>query len=363
MVGCGVDKRVLVGVSGGVDSAVALYMVLSMGYRVDASFMINWHAADGDKFCSMPQDLRDARLVCDQMGLVLHQVDFSEEYWQRVFNYCLDQFAMGNTPNPDVLCNSEIKFQVFWHYAKEHFGAELIATGHYARKVHIDGQWRLLKGVDESKDQSYFLHRLSYDQLSRAMFPLGELTKLAVRAKAKELALPVWNKPDSTGICFIGERKFGDFLREYLLTRPGKIVDKTGKILGEHHGIYFYTLGQRNGLGIGGLAGRQELPWYVMTKNLSDNILVVTQQREDLLHRTLYASKIHWINHDVELPMNCQAKIRYRQTDQQCWVEQNGDRLMVSFSEPQWAITPGQSVVFYQGVRCLGGAIIESYCH
>ncbi len=394
------DQRVVVGVSGGVDSALTLQLLRTAGYQVTAAFMINWHADANDRACTLPQDLQDAQRVCDALGVELHTVDFSQEYRQQVFNYCLDQFALGHTPNPDVLCNSKIKFQLFYQYIQQQLQANWVATGHYARKVWSPqlAEWQLLKGVDANKDQSYFLHRLTQSQLANALFPLGAITKPQARAMAKACNLPVWNKPDSTGVCFIGERHFRAFLQEYLLTRPGPIQDyHSGQVVGEHCGVWFYTIGQRAGLRIGGIAGHSEAPWYVLAKDVAKNLLIVTQQETDLLRDHLYAIQPHWINAPPRLPWVGSAKIRYRQADQECTVElvesrhpvseclqhkindtvqrqpaQSNDAatnhkddnsaqiLRVTFAQPQRAITPGQAIAFYHEDWCLGGAVISA---
>lgn len=358
------QQFVVVGVSGGVDSAVAALILKNQKHHVEAVFMQNWHepvAVEGGG-CSAASDLSDAKAVCDSLKIKLHLVDFSREYWQKVFSYFLSEYAVGRTPNPDVLCNKEIKFRAFLDYAKS-LGTDFIATGHYARRVTKDGKNLLLKGIDRTKDQSYFLHLLDQKQLASALFPLGELTKNEVREIARGAGLPNYAKKDSTGICFIGERKFKDFLGEYLLARPGEIVTTEGEKVGRHQGLMFFTYGQRQGIGIGGLQRFSESPWYVVFKDLEKNTLVVTQDREHpaLMAKTLICSEIHWISgEESPLPLVCQAKIRYRQEDQECVVKRVDNHITVEFSQPQWAITPGQSVVFYRQEECLGGAVINS---
>lgn len=353
--------QVIVGVSGGVDSAVALALLKQQGYSVEGVFMTNWHAEPDDRYCTWRQDLADAQAVCKHLNVPFRQVDFADHYWNDVFQDCLRQLALGNTPNPDVFCNSVIKFELFRHYAKE-LGAEMIATGHYARKTCYRGTYRLLKAKDDLKDQSYFLQRLNQTQLKDALFPLGNLTKNVVRQKARELGLTVSDKPDSTGICFIGERKFREFLQHYLLTRPGEIVNQEGQVLGQHQGVSFYTIGQRKGLGIGGKRDKLEAPWYVLKKDLTSNRLVVTQDPATLLKNELVASDISWIGKaPKDFPVKCQAKIRYRQADQECILlkaDSHPEQLLVKFKNDQRAVTPGQAIAFYQGECCLGGGTI-----
>lgn len=353
------QKFVAVGLSGGVDSGVAAFLLKNEGYYVEAVFMQNWHDSSKEH-CTSEEDLKDVRLICDLLEIKLHVVDFSEEYWQKVFRFFLDEYAAGRTPNPDVLCNKEIKFRAFLDYARS-LGADFIATGHYVRKKNFAGKDILLKGVDPDKDQSYFLYLLDREQLASSLFPLGELTKKEVRKIAKEIELPNYAKKDSTGICFIGERKFRDFLGAYLLNRPGDIVTSEGKKVGQHEGLMFYTMGQRKGIGVGGQKSAGEAPWYVVGKDQKNNQLIITQDREDprLMLKELVCEQVHWISGVAPtMPFECKAKIRYRQDDQECVVSQDGKRLLVIFSESQWAITPGQSVVFYDQDRCLGGGII-----
>ena len=352
----------IVGLSGGVDSAVTAILLKNQGYHVEAVFMQNWNDP-GDNGCSVPQDLHDAQAVCDFLKVKLHTVNFSTQYWEKVFQYFLNEYAACRTPNPDVLCNKEIKFRAFLDHAKS-LGADFIATGHYAQRATHNNKELLLKGVDKSKDQSYFLYLLNQEQLAATLFPIGTLTKQKVRKLAEIAGLPNYAKKDSTGICFIGERKFKNFLSEYLLIRPGDIITTENKIVGRHDGLMFYTIGQRQGLGIGGQKNSSEAPWYVAIKDQKNNTLVITQNKE---HPELYAKKltcdqIHWIaDEKPEFPLECTAKIRYRQHDQNCVVTltDNREQLSVEFSTPQWAITPGQSIVFYQDEECLGGGIIK----
>ncbi len=355
-------RRVVVGLSGGVDSAVAAVLLRNAGADVHALHMSNWDD-DGD-YCTAATDLQDARVVCEQIGVPLHHVNFAKEYRERVFQYFLDEYRAGRTPNPDVLCNREIKFGVFRAHAKR-LGADLIATGHYARIAEIDGTPALLRSVDRHKDQTYFLHAVDGEALAEAVFPLGDLQKSAVRSIAYEFGLAVHDKKDSTGICFIGERPFREFLSAYLPANPGPIRTPDGREVGRHHGLMFYTLGQRQGLGIGGLSDARDAPWYVVEKNLEDNALVVDQGPSSLLlSDALIATQAHWIGAmpvGLDVGLDCMAKVRYRQPDQACTVTQRDatGELVVRFNEPQRAVAPGQFVVFYAGDRCLGGAEIE----
>lgn len=356
------NKFVIVGISGGVDSAVAGLLLKKQGYHVEALFMQNWEEPDTDSNCSTPQDLMDAQAVCDTLKIKLHTANFSKEYLQNVFQHFLDEYSAGRTPNPDILCNKEIKFKVFLEHAKS-LGADFIATGHYANRVTYNGKEHLLKGIDPNKDQTYFLHLLNQQQLSSTIFPIGNLLKDKVRTIAKEENLPNHAKKDSTGICFIGERKFKNFLSEYLLNRPGDIVTTDNRIIGKHNGLMFYTIGQRQGIGIGGQKNLPEAPWYVAIKEQKTNKLIVTQDKDHpmLQKKELVCANVHWISGEKpSLPLNCSAKIRYRQQEQVCTVIETDDpsKLAVNFKSPQWAITPGQSVVFYNDDECLGGGII-----
>jgi len=349
--------------SGGVDSSVAAYLLQQQGYQVEGLFMKNWEEDDGSEYCTAVEDLADAQSVCDKLDITLHQANFAAEYWDNVFDHFLKEYESGRTPNPDVLCNREIKFKAFLEYAME-LGADLIATGHYVNRQDVENETHLLKGLDQNKDQSYFLCEVNESCLQRSLFPVGKLTKSEVRTIAEKLGLITHNKKDSTGICFIGERRFKDFLQRYIPARPGTIESLDGEIVGEHAGLMYYTYGQRQGLGIGGKQNHAELPWYVVAKDLERNVLQVAQgnDHDQLLSSGLLASAPAWINlnHPV-LPLKCSAKIRYRQQDQACEIKTVNAGIEVKFSEPQRAVTPGQYIVFYDDVRCLGGAIIEQY--
>lgn len=355
-------KRVIVGMSGGVDSSVSALLLKQQGYQVEGLFMKNWDEDDGTEYCTAKADLADAEMVCERIGIKLHTANFASEYWDNVFEHFLEEYKAGRTPNPDILCNREIKFKVFMEYARM-LGGELIATGHYVRRTDIDGRAHLLKGLDPNKDQSYFLHAVGEAEFAKSLFPVGELEKPEVRRIAEEHGLVTHNKKDSTGICFIGERRFKDFLQQYLPAQPGQIQTSDGKVIGEHMGLMYHTIGQRQGLGIGGVKGANEEPWFVAQKDLERNVLVVVQGTDHPLLYTnhLVAQQPHWINGTPpSSSIKCMAKTRYRQPDQACTVQilENG-LLDVHFDQPQRAVTPGQSVVFYQGDICLGGAVIE----
>lgn len=353
-------RRIVVGLSGGVDSAVAALLLKRQGHTVEAMFMRNWQ--DDSPYCSAEQDLADAHALCDRLKIPLRTVDFVEEYQQRVFARFLAAFGQGLTPNPDVLCNSEIKFAAFAEVALAD-GADLLATGHYARLAGPASRRRLLRGRDSGKDQSYFLHALTSAQLARACFPLGELQKTQVRALARQARLPVAEKKDSTGICFIGERPFREFLAQYLPCEPGDIVDPRGQVIGRHLGLATYTLGQRQGLGIGGGHGAGNEPWYVAAKEPAGNRLIAVQGHDHplLFSHTLWARELSWIAGMAPgQRFACSAQTRYRQSPQACRVQLTGDGCQVRFDRPQRAVTPGQYVVFYDGECCLGGGIIAA---
>jgi tRNA-uridine 2-sulfurtransferase len=354
-------KHIVVGLSGGVDSSVAAWLLKKQGHQVTGVFMQNWMADVDDPHCSAQQDLSDARTVCDKLGIPLRTINFAKAYWDNVFQHFLDELSAGRTPNPDILCNQEIKFKAFLNYALE-LGADFIATGHYAQTYRHHDNIYLQRGVDVTKDQTYFLHRLNSHQLSHSWFPIGQLEKQAVRAIAQDVGFVTAAKKDSTGICFIGERRFKEFLAEYLLAQPGNIETDKGDIIGKHNGLMFYTLGQRQGLGIGGHKKYSEAPWYVLVKDIKRNTLIVGQDSTHplLMKTSLICDQVNWIATSPTLPLQCTAKIRYRQEDQSCIISQTETGFRVDFAEPQRAITPGQSVVFYQQNLCLGGGVIQS---
>ncbi len=361
--------RIVVGMSGGVDSSVSAWLLKQQGYEVIGLFMKNWEDDDDSEYCSSRQDWLDAASVADLVGVEIEAVNFAAEYKERVFAEFLREYQAGRTPNPDVLCNAEIKFKAFLDHAMS-LGAERIATGHYARVRAVEQggatRYQLLKGLDAGKDQSYFLHRLNQAQLSRTLFPLGELPKTEVRRIAHELGLPNAAKKDSTGICFIGERPFREFLNRYLPSQPGPIKTPEGKVLGKHHGLAFYTLGQRKGLGIGGVKGSQREDgtadaWYVARKSLDDNTLYVVQGHDHpwLLQPRLRAQDASWVAGNAPVPGRYGAKTRYRQRDAACELLVGGEGAFeLAFDDAQWAVTPGQSAVLYDGDVCLGGGII-----
>lgn len=356
------ETLVIVGLSGGVDSSVAALLLLQQGYKVEGLFMKNWEEDDGSEYCTAKQDLADAQAVCDHIGIKLHAANFAAEYWDNVFEHFLEEYKLGRTPNPDILCNKEIKFKAFLNYAKV-LGADYIATGHYARLSNEQEHTWLLRGLDTNKDQSYFLHAVPESQLRQVIFPIGELEKPHVRDIAKKAGLKTHGKKDSTGICFIGERRFTDFLKTYLPTQPGDILTEDGQKVGVHNGLMYHTIGQRQGLGIGGNKQYDEAPWYVAQKNLKNNELIVVQGNNHplLFTNSLLLESIEWINATAapKLPYTCTAKIRYRQSDRACKIMQlNNGQIKVDFPTPQRAVTPGQSAVFYDGEKCLGGGII-----
>ncbi|MEO8460963.1 MAG: tRNA 2-thiouridine(34) synthase MnmA [Dokdonella sp.] len=352
---------IMVGMSGGVDSSVAALLLQRAGRDIAGLFMTNWEEDDRDGPCHAEADRKDALGVCAQLGIAFHARNFSAEYWDQVFVHFLAEYKAGRTPNPDVLCNREIKFKTFLDHARE-LGCERIATGHYARIDRSGALPRLLRGHDGSKDQSYFLHALRHEQLAVTEFPVGDLPKAQVRDIAREAHLATHDKKDSTGICFIGERNFREFLASYLPAQSGDILNPDGKRIGTHDGSIFYTLGQRAGLGIGGQGGSDGSAWYVIGKNVTANVVYAAQGAEShwLLARRLRASQTTWISGTAPArEFSCTAKIRYRQSDQECSVKIEGDTCQVDFAQPQRAVTPGQSVVFYDGDVCLGGAIID----
>ncbi len=364
-------QRVVVGLSGGVDSAVSAYLLKEQGYEVIGIFMKNWEDDDNSEYCSSNIDFVDAASVADVIGIEIEHVNFAAEYKDRVFAEFLREYSAGRTPNPDILCNAEIKFKAFLDHAMR-LGAQKIATGHYAR-VRLNeatGKHELLKGLDPLKDQSYFLHRLNQAQLSKTLFPVGELPKTEVRRIAAEIGLPNAKKKDSTGICFIGERPFRDFLNRYIAKEPGPIKDPNGRTIGKHVGLSFYTLGQRQGLGIGGVrekgaqkGGNEHEPWFVARKDMGKNTLWVVQGHDHpwLLSPALRAQDASWVAGHAPTAGDLAAKTRYRQADAPCRFEADGDTgFTLRFADPQWAVTPGQSAVVYDGEVCLGGGVITT---
>ncbi len=360
------DTRVVVGMSGGVDSSVAALVLKQQGYDVVGVFMKNWDDTDESGVCTAEEDYYFVRRVCQKIGIPYYTVNFEAEYEAKVFQYFLDEYRAGRTPNPDVMCNREIKFGEFLHKALE-LGADYVATGHYARVERVGGRSVLLRGVDSNKDQTYFLHVLNQNQLAKAMFPIGHLPKKQVRELAKEADLPTAARKDSTGVCFIGERNFKEFLSNYLPAKPGEIRSLDGEVIGRHDGLMFYTLGQRKGLGIGGGHGVNNDPWFVVGKDLEHNILYAAQGQDHpaLYSKGLLATDLHWIAGQApDRTFTCVAKFRHRQPDQGVTVHvHSDDSCLVVFDEPQRAITPGQAAVFYQGDVCLGGGTIDQAYH
>ncbi len=356
------ETRVIVGMSGGVDSSVSALRLIEQGYQVEGLFMKNWEQDDDEDYCAAAADLNDAQQVCDKLGITLHSVNFADQYWDRVFQHFLDEYSAGRTPNPDILCNKEIKFRAFLDYALQ-LGADYIATGHYVQRGKKDDQYLLLKGLDENKDQSYFLYTLNQQQLKHSLFPVGDIEKPEVRSLAEGAAFITHDKKDSTGICFIGERKFRDFLQRFLPAQPGEIRTLDEQRVGKHHGLMYYTLGQRKGLGIGGVKNATEEPWFSVRKDLENNVLYVAQGEHPALYHThLNASQLSWVSEQSPtLPLKCHAKVRYRQDDQPCTILSLEDgHASVVFEQAQRAITPGQSIVFYDGNICLGGGVIDN---
>lgn len=356
------NERIIVGMSGGVDSSVSALLLAREHGRVAGMFMKNWEEDDRFGPCPAEADIADVQAVARHIGIEAFTRNFAREYWDHVFEHFLAEYRAGRTPNPDVLCNREIKFRTFLDHARE-LGADRIATGHYVRSDCRDGRWRLLRGVDDNKDQTYFLYTLGQEQLAHTVFPVGALKKNEVRAIARREGLPVHDKKDSTGICFIGERDFKEFLQRYLPAQPGEMRTPDGQFLGHHDGVVHYTLGQRQGLGIGGVAGYPDEPWYVVDKDLATNTLVVAQGHDHPLLYTdsLEAGELSWVaGEPPALPWRGTAKVRYRQSDQPCVIESIADgHATVRFDETQRAVTPGQHVVFYDGEECLGGGVIE----
>jgi tRNA-specific 2-thiouridylase len=374
------NTRVIVGMSGGVDSSVAAALLIDQGYQVEGLFMKNWDEDDGTEYCTAREDLLDAMQVAGALGIELHTANFANEYWDRVFSHFLEEYRAGRTPNPDILCNKEIKFRAFLDHALT-LGADAIATGHYARVSHanssatdssatesrdnLHASARLLRAQDNNKDQTYFLHAVNHTQFAQTLFPLGDLEKPDVRKIAEQKGFANHKKKDSTGICFIGERRFKDFLEQYLPAQPGAIENEHGEVIGEHSGLMYYTLGQRQGLGIGGRNDASESPWYAAQKDLNRNVLIAVQGHDHplLLSDQLTTAVVDWVAGEApaNAPMRLTAKTRYRQADQPCTVSLlDNHKVQVVFDQPQRAVTPGQSVVFYDNNVCLGGAVIAS---
>jgi tRNA-specific 2-thiouridylase len=361
------QTKVIVGMSGGVDSSVSAFLLQEQGYQVEGLFMKNWEEDDTDEYCAAAEDLKDAQAICDKLGIKLHTINFATEYWDNVFEYFLAEYKAGRTPNPDIMCNKEIKFKAFLEFACEDLGADYIATGHYVQREFQDNNWKMIRGLDNNKDQSYFLYTLNEKQLAQTLFPVGHIEKSEVRSIAEKAGLITHNKKDSTGICFIGERKFKDFLGQYLPAKPGIIESAEGKAIGHHDGLMYHTLGQRKGLRIGGLADAGEEPWYVVEKDLLRNVLIVGQGQDHprLFSKGLIANQLHWVDRtELTESINCTVKTRYRQHDVECNVtpikDSTSGEYRIDFAEQQSSVTPGQSVVFYQGDVCLGGGIINS---
>ncbi|MFP3014697.1 MAG: tRNA 2-thiouridine(34) synthase MnmA [Arsenophonus sp.] len=357
-------KKVIVAMSGGVDSSVSAYLLKQQGYNVSAIFMKNWEEEDNEEYCSSATDLAHAQSVCDKLDIELNTINFSYEYWNNVFIHFLNEYKAGRTPNPDILCNKEIKFKTFLEFATKDLSANYIATGHYARLKTVNDQHHLLRSLDNNKDQSYFLYTLNQDQLSKSLFPINELRKSDVRYIAEKIGLITAKKKDSTGICFIGKRKFRNFISRYLPKKPGAIVTVDGKILGEHSSLVHHTIGQRKGLGIGGIKESNNNPWYVVDKDIINNLLIVAQGHDHprLMSTGVIIKQINWINQPELCETNqCTIKTRYRQSDIPCKFKQiNKNKIIVHFNHAVAAVTPGQSAVFYKDEICLGGGIIET---
>ncbi|XBC43540.1 MAG: tRNA 2-thiouridine(34) synthase MnmA [Buchnera aphidicola (Meitanaphis flavogallis)] len=358
-------KKVILAMSGGVDSSVSAWILKQQNYYVEGLFMKNWEENDKNFYCSAKQDLEDAEHVCRQLGIYLNKVNFSFEYWENVFQVFIKEYQLGRTPNPDILCNKEIKFKVFYEFAVNNLGADFIATGHYVQKKYFKKSLFLLRGIDHNKDQSYFLYTINKSILNKCLFPLGKFNKKTVRNIAKNLNLIVSDKKDSTGICFINPKNINHFLNFYIPQKKGDIITPCGKTIGQHSGLVHYTLGQRKGLGIGGIKGIKNIPWYVVDKNVARNSLTVAQgmNNDYLMSIGLIACQLHWINR-VQLsniPFFCSVKIRYCQKDVSCKIFLYKKKFVkVLFQNPISSITPGQSAVFYLSELCLGGGIIKT---
>ncbi len=352
-------KKVIVGMSGGVDSSVAAYLLKKQGFHVEGLFMKNWEEDDNTEFCTAKEDLEDAHKVCENLDIKLHTANFVSEYWDSVFKSFINEYAAGGTPNPDILCNREIKFNHFLEYSNL-LDSDYIATGHYARIERSSSSHILLKSRDYNKDQTYFLQDVPKEKFSNCLFPLGDLFKEEVREIADSQGFENSRKKDSTGICFIGERRFDNFIRTYIVDSPGKVRDIAGRVLGNHKGLHFYTIGQRKGINIGGLKNRPEAPWYVVDKEINTNTLIISQKESDLMYDWLRVAGVNWLE-KIDLPTTCHSKIRYRQPDQECRIVKAADgELLVTFDQPQRAIAKGQYAAFYQGDTLLGGGQIVS---
>ena len=356
-------KNVVLGLSGGVDSSVSAALLKENGMHVTALFMKNWEEDDTNSYCAAAKDREDAQKVCDKLGIELKTINFAAEYWDNVFEIFLSEYKEGRTPNPDILCNKEIKFKAFMQYAMEVLNADYIATGHYCQRSFNTKRAHLLRGNDNNKDQSYFLHAIEQNVLERVLFPVGDIEKPQVRAIADKLGLATAKKKDSTGICFIGEKRFHEFLSKYIPAKPGLIRTVDGKVIGKHDGLMYATIGQRKGLHIGGTKDGNGKPWYVVEKDIKNNELIVAEGNDDSALYSVGLEAVHetWITECPTLPFECTCKIRYRQPDVECIVTRDGDRLIVRFKKPVAAVAPGQSVVFYQGMDCLGGAVIDRH--
>ncbi|URJ31110.1 tRNA 2-thiouridine(34) synthase MnmA [Blochmannia endosymbiont of Camponotus sp.] len=356
-------KKVIVGMSGGVDSSVSAWILLQQGYEVEGLFMKNWEDDDSNENCASASDLSDAHSVCNHLGIYLHTVNFSKEYWENVFQVFLQEYRIGRTPNPDILCNKEIKFKCFLEFALKDLDADFIATGHYVRRIDTNQGTCLMRGLDKNKDQSYFLYTLSHTKLKQCLFPIGILNKSQVRSIAQELNLITANKKNSTGICFIGKRKFINFISNYIPIQPGMIINVNGDKIGTHQGVSFYTLGQRKGLNIGGIKRGNGKPWYVIDKDIKNNTLIAAQEHHHplLMSAEFIAKQVQWIKRNMlKSPLHCTVKTRYRHPDVQCYIYPIfNNNLKVILKNPISAITPGQSAVFYSHENCLGGGIIE----
>lgn len=359
------QTKVIIGMSGGVDSSVSALLLQQQGYQVEGLFMKNWEEDDTDEYCAAAQDLADAQAVADKLGIYLHTINFAAEYWDRVFEYFLEEYKAGRTPNPDIMCNKEIKFKAFLEFAAEDLHADYIATGHYTQRRFKDNKWQMIRGLDDNKDQSYFLYTLSHEHIAKTLFPIGHLPKPEVREIAKKHGLLTHDKKDSTGICFIGERKFSDFLAQYLPAKPGPIYTVNGEEIGQHNGLMYHTLGQRKGLLIGGKKDHGDEPWYVVEKDVTNNTLIVAQgaNHERMYSIGLVATQLHFVSRVIpNTKMRMTVKTRYRQNDIDCeFIPLQNNQAKIVFDSPQKAVTPGQSAVFYVDDVCIGGGIIDAY--